>query len=108
MFVGTPDQVLAQIKKHWKHVDGYDHLLIMGQPGFLEHDDTVHGIRIFAREVCPGLKVLYPDALLGCGGPSPRVAPRRTEESAIRSNQQDKALPLRLAETNPFSLTVSL
>ncbi len=61
MFAGTPDQVLKQIKKHWEYVGGYGQLLIMGQAGFLEHDDTVHGIRMFAREVYPQLKALYPD-----------------------------------------------
>jgi alkanesulfonate monooxygenase SsuD/methylene tetrahydromethanopterin reductase-like flavin-dependent oxidoreductase (luciferase family) len=60
MFAGTPDQVFQQIKKHWNHVGGYGHLLIMGQAGFLEHDDTVHSIRMFAREVYPRLKELYP------------------------------------------------
>ena len=50
---GTPDQVFAQIKKFYDHVGGFGHLLIMGQAGFLEHDDTVHGIRMFAREVYP-------------------------------------------------------
>ena len=35
----------------------------MGQAGFLEHDDTVHGIRMFAREVYPRLKELYPDTM---------------------------------------------
>jgi hypothetical protein len=40
------------------------HLLIMGQAGLLEHDDTVHGIRMFAREVYPRLKQVYPDSLL--------------------------------------------
>jgi alkanesulfonate monooxygenase SsuD/methylene tetrahydromethanopterin reductase-like flavin-dependent oxidoreductase (luciferase family) len=64
MFAGTPDQVLAQIKKHWNHVGGYGNLLIMGQAGFLEHDDTVHGIRMFAREVYPRLKELYPDTTI--------------------------------------------
>jgi alkanesulfonate monooxygenase SsuD/methylene tetrahydromethanopterin reductase-like flavin-dependent oxidoreductase (luciferase family) len=63
MFAGTPDQVVHQIKRHWEHVGGYGHLLIMGQAGFLEHDDTVHGIRMFAREVYPRLKQLYPDQL---------------------------------------------
>ncbi len=68
MFAGTPDQVFQQIKKHWDHVGGYGHLLIMGQAGFLEHDDTVHGIRMFAREVYPRLKELYPDTTdLGTG-----------------------------------------
>src|SRR5436190_1073528 len=64
MFAGTPDQVFDQFKKHWEHVGGYGHLLIMGQAGFLEHDDTVHGIRMFAREVYPRLKELYPDTLI--------------------------------------------
>jgi alkanesulfonate monooxygenase SsuD/methylene tetrahydromethanopterin reductase-like flavin-dependent oxidoreductase (luciferase family) len=64
MFAGTPDQVLKQIKKHWDYVGGWGHLLIMGQAGFLEHDDTVHGIRMFAREVYPRLKELYPDTTI--------------------------------------------
>jgi alkanesulfonate monooxygenase SsuD/methylene tetrahydromethanopterin reductase-like flavin-dependent oxidoreductase (luciferase family) len=64
MFAGTPDQVLRQIRKHYDHVGGYGQLLIMGQAGFLEHDDTVHGIRMFAREVYPQLKELYPDRLI--------------------------------------------
>ena len=64
MFAGTPDQVFAQIKKHWNHVGGYGNLLIMGQAGFLEHDDTVHGIRMFAREVYPRLRELYPDTTI--------------------------------------------
>jgi alkanesulfonate monooxygenase SsuD/methylene tetrahydromethanopterin reductase-like flavin-dependent oxidoreductase (luciferase family) len=63
MFAGTPDQVLQQIKRHWEYVGGYGHLLIMGQAGFLEHDDTVHGIRMFAREVYPRLKQMYPERL---------------------------------------------
>ena len=64
MFAGTPDQVLAQIKKHWEFVGGYGQLLIMGQAGFLEHDDTVHGIKMFAREVYPRLKEMYPDTTI--------------------------------------------
>jgi alkanesulfonate monooxygenase SsuD/methylene tetrahydromethanopterin reductase-like flavin-dependent oxidoreductase (luciferase family) len=64
MFAGTPDQVFNQFKKHFEHVGGYGHLLIMGQAGFLEHDDTVHGIKTFAREVYPRLKELYPDTMI--------------------------------------------
>jgi alkanesulfonate monooxygenase SsuD/methylene tetrahydromethanopterin reductase-like flavin-dependent oxidoreductase (luciferase family) len=64
MFAGTPDQVFQQFKKHYEHVGGYGHLLIMGQAGFLEHDDTVHGIKMFAREVYPRLKELYPDTTI--------------------------------------------
>ena len=61
MFAGTPDQVVKQIKRHYDHVGGWGHLLIMGQAGFLEHDETVRGIRTFAREVYPQLKQMYPD-----------------------------------------------
>ena len=56
MMAGTPDQVVAQVKKVYDHVGGFGHLLIMGQAGFLEHDETVRGIRTFAREVYPQLK----------------------------------------------------
>jgi hypothetical protein len=35
----------------------------MGQAGFLDHDDTVHGIRMFAREVYPRLKDIFPDIM---------------------------------------------
>jgi alkanesulfonate monooxygenase SsuD/methylene tetrahydromethanopterin reductase-like flavin-dependent oxidoreductase (luciferase family) len=69
MFAGTPDQVLAQIKKHYDHTGGWGHLLIMGQAGFLEHEDTVVGIRTFAREVYPRLKERYPDSTVS-GFPS--------------------------------------
>lgn len=61
MFAGTPDQVIKQFQKVYNYVGGFGHLLIMGQAGFLEHDDTVLGIRTFAREVYPRLKELYPD-----------------------------------------------
>jgi hypothetical protein len=55
---------LAQIKRFYEHVGGFGHLLIMGQAGFLEHDDTVHGIRTFAREVYPRLKEAFPDTAI--------------------------------------------
>ena len=63
MFAGTPEQVIEQIRKHFEYVGGNGQLLIMGQVGFLEHDDTVHGIRMFARDVDPELKALYPDTM---------------------------------------------
>jgi hypothetical protein len=56
--------VLKQIQKHYEHTGGWGHLLIMGQAGFLEHDDTAAGIRTFAREVYPRLKELYPDSTI--------------------------------------------
>jgi alkanesulfonate monooxygenase SsuD/methylene tetrahydromethanopterin reductase-like flavin-dependent oxidoreductase (luciferase family) len=64
MFAGTPDQVFQQIKKMYDHVGGFGHLLIMGQAGFLEHDETVHGIKTFAREVYPRLKEACPDTAI--------------------------------------------
>lgn len=60
MFAGTPEQVYQQIKRHHDYVGGYGHLLNMGQAGFLEHDDTVKGIRNFARLVYPRLKEDFP------------------------------------------------
>ena len=58
MFAGTPDQVYRQIMKLYDYVGGFGHLLIMGQAGFLEHKETVLGIKTFAREVYPRLKDL--------------------------------------------------
>jgi len=62
MMAGTPDQVYAQIRKMYDHVGGFGHLLIMGQAGFLEHDETVRSIRNFARHVYPRLKAEMPDS----------------------------------------------
>ena len=64
MFAGTPDSVFKQIKRFYEHVGGFGHLLNMGQAGFLEHDDSVHGIRTFAREVYPRLKEAFPDTTI--------------------------------------------
>jgi len=78
MFAGTPDQVYEQIKRHYEYVGGYGHLLIMGQDGFLEHDDTVKGIRNFAREVYPRLKEMFPKTTIsGQYGDVPAAPPER-------------------------------
>jgi alkanesulfonate monooxygenase SsuD/methylene tetrahydromethanopterin reductase-like flavin-dependent oxidoreductase (luciferase family) len=61
MMAGTPDQVYTQIRKMYDHVGGFGHLLIMGQAGFLDHDETAHSIRNFARHVFPRLKAEMPD-----------------------------------------------
>lgn len=55
MFAGTPNEVHDQIVKFYDHVGGFGHMLMMGQAGFLDHDETVRGIRVFAREVMPRL-----------------------------------------------------
>jgi hypothetical protein len=57
------------MKKLYDHVGGFGHLLIMGQAGFLEHDETVLGIRTFARELYPRLQEEFPDtAITGLNG----------------------------------------
>jgi len=52
--------VYRQIMKMYQHVGGFGHLLIMGQAGFLEHEETVKGMKLFAQEVYPRLKDLAP------------------------------------------------
>jgi alkanesulfonate monooxygenase SsuD/methylene tetrahydromethanopterin reductase-like flavin-dependent oxidoreductase (luciferase family) len=58
VFAGNPDTVYRQIARHHAYTGGYGHLLMMGQAGFLEHDETVRGMTIFANEVYPRLKEL--------------------------------------------------
>jgi alkanesulfonate monooxygenase SsuD/methylene tetrahydromethanopterin reductase-like flavin-dependent oxidoreductase (luciferase family) len=58
VFAGNPDSVYRQIMRMYDHVGGFGHLLIMGQAGFLDHDETVKGMQMFVREVYPRLKEL--------------------------------------------------
>jgi alkanesulfonate monooxygenase SsuD/methylene tetrahydromethanopterin reductase-like flavin-dependent oxidoreductase (luciferase family) len=58
VFAGNPDTVYRQIARHHAAVGGYGHLLMMGQAGFLEHEETVQGMTTFAKEVYPRLKEL--------------------------------------------------
>jgi alkanesulfonate monooxygenase SsuD/methylene tetrahydromethanopterin reductase-like flavin-dependent oxidoreductase (luciferase family) len=60
VFAGNPDTVFKQLERHQAFVGGYGNLLIMGQAGFLEHDETVRSIELFANEVYPRLKALRP------------------------------------------------
>jgi len=55
---GTPDQVIAQIKRFYDLVGGFDHLLMMMQAGFLDHKRTCSNIKMFAREVYPAIRDL--------------------------------------------------
>ena len=55
---GTPDQVVAQVKRFYDLVGGFDHLLMMMQAGFLDHKKTVANIKLFAKEVYPRIKDL--------------------------------------------------
>jgi alkanesulfonate monooxygenase SsuD/methylene tetrahydromethanopterin reductase-like flavin-dependent oxidoreductase (luciferase family) len=58
VFAGNPDTVYEQIQRFNERSGGIGHLLLMGQSGFLEHDETVAGIQNFAREVQPRLSAL--------------------------------------------------
>ena len=58
VFAGNPDSVYRQIMRMYDHVGGFGHLLIMGQAGFLDHEETVKGMQMFVREVYPRLKAL--------------------------------------------------
>lgn len=59
VFAGSPATVRGQIEKFYERVGGFGHLLLMGQAGFLEHDETVQGIRNFAELVKPALNDLF-------------------------------------------------
>ena len=54
-FAGTPDAVYDQIKEFYDHVDGFGHLLMMGQGGHISHEDTVDNLTLFSKEVLPRL-----------------------------------------------------
>lgn len=56
VFAGTPDQVYRQITDFADYLGGLGNLLMMGQAGFLGHEDTVDSLTLFAREVMPRLK----------------------------------------------------
>jgi alkanesulfonate monooxygenase SsuD/methylene tetrahydromethanopterin reductase-like flavin-dependent oxidoreductase (luciferase family) len=56
LFCGTPDQVYQQIVEFCAFCGGLGNLLMMGQAGFLSHEDTVDSMTLFAKEVYPRLK----------------------------------------------------
>ena len=64
VFAGNPDSVYRQIVKFYEHVGGFGQLLLMGQAGFLDHQETVTGMKLFAQEVYPRLKELQPAVAL--------------------------------------------
>ena len=58
MFVGTPDDVFAQLRRFHADVGGFGNLLMMGQAGTLGHRETTENLTLFAREVMPRLAEL--------------------------------------------------
>jgi alkanesulfonate monooxygenase SsuD/methylene tetrahydromethanopterin reductase-like flavin-dependent oxidoreductase (luciferase family) len=67
---GTPDSVVEQVKRFYDRVGGFDHLLMMQQAGFLDHQRTVRSMTLFAKEVYPRIKDL------------PRTAPKKAMAAA--------------------------
>jgi alkanesulfonate monooxygenase SsuD/methylene tetrahydromethanopterin reductase-like flavin-dependent oxidoreductase (luciferase family) len=65
IFAGNADTVFRQIERHYRRVGGYGNLLMLGQAGFLEHDETTASMRRFARDVYPRLKELRIEAAAG-------------------------------------------
>ena len=53
VFAGTPDDVFGQLRAFYDHVGGFGHLLMMGQGGLLDHDETVANLSLFSKEVLP-------------------------------------------------------
>ncbi len=60
MFAGTPDSVVAQIKRFHEAVGGFGHLTMVGRTGFMTHAESEKSIRLFGREVLPRLKEIAP------------------------------------------------
>ncbi len=58
VMAGTPDQVVAQVETFYERVGGMGHLLGMLQAGFLDHEETVRNITLFARDVYPRIRHL--------------------------------------------------
>ncbi len=56
LFCGTPDDVYEQIVAFCEHCGGMGNLLMMGQAGFLTHEQTIDNFTLFSREVLPRLK----------------------------------------------------
>ncbi len=55
---GTPDTVVAQVRRLYDRVGGFDHLLMMQQAGHLDHKRTVRSMILFAKEVYPQIRDL--------------------------------------------------
>lgn len=56
LFCGTPDQVYTQITNFAEYCGGIGNLLMMGQAGFLSHEDTVSNLTLFSKYVMSRLK----------------------------------------------------
>jgi len=68
LFAGDPDTVFEQLRRFYEHVGGFGHLILLGQAGFLGHEETVNSLRLFSQEVAPRL-----DELAAAGAPATAV-----------------------------------
>jgi alkanesulfonate monooxygenase SsuD/methylene tetrahydromethanopterin reductase-like flavin-dependent oxidoreductase (luciferase family) len=57
---GNPDTVYEQIMDIYDKVGGFGHFIFIGRSGFLDHREAEKGIRLFAKEVLPGLPAATP------------------------------------------------
>lgn len=55
-FAGTPDELYDQITSFCDRVGGIGHLLMLGQAGYLEHEETIDSMTLFAEQVAPRLR----------------------------------------------------
>jgi len=60
LFCGTPDSVYRQIMDFYDKVGGFGHLAMIGRSGFMTHEQSVKGIKMFSREVAPRLREVKP------------------------------------------------
>ncbi|MCO6417974.1 LLM class flavin-dependent oxidoreductase [Siccirubricoccus sp. KC 17139] len=60
LFAGTPDSVHRQIMEFYDKVGGFGHLCLIGRSGYMTHEESKKGIRLFSKEVLPRLREVAP------------------------------------------------
>ena len=75
-FAGTPAQVVEQVGEFASAVGGFEHLLMMGQGGFLDHEDTVANLTLFSEEALPAIAGQGPSQPFRFGAHQARPRPR--------------------------------
>ncbi len=60
LFAGNPDSVYRQIMRFYDQVGGFGHLALVGRSGFMTHEESKKGIRLFTQEVLPRLRAVAP------------------------------------------------
>jgi hypothetical protein len=60
LFAGGPDSVYRQITEFYDKVGGFNHIVLVGRSGYMTHDESVKGIKLFSKEVLPRLQEIKP------------------------------------------------